>query len=239
MATAPATRRQSPRISVNDLARFMVSSDTARMGIIRRAREPGKPPIIRYRDARGPICTYLADARRSVNPLVTAERMFEQRAEDASVSTLKQDDARQSIEVLHAVQGMANQLASYDFAPAPTRQGKLQIGGVEVSVRADLLVIGHGRGEDQIGAAILRMTQDDASTDEARAKRREMGLYVATLAKQHLERNITTNRTPTNRLCMSIDVQHGEVFVTPNANARRLSDLEAACRVIAALWETA
>lgn len=217
----------------------MVSSETARMGIIRRAREPGKPPIIRYRDARGPICTYLADARRSVNPLVTAERMFQQRAEDASVSTLKQDDARQSIEVLHAVQGMANQLATYDFELAPSRQGKLQLGGVEVSVRADLLVMGRGRGEDQIGAAILRMTQDDSATDEARVRRREMGLYVATLAKQHLEQNIATNRTPANRLCMSIDVQHGEVFVTPNANARRLSDLEAACRVIAALWETA
>lgn len=174
-----------------------------------------------------------------MNPLNAAERMFEQRSGDPSVSALKQDDARQCIEVLRAVRGMANQLGAFDFEAAPVRQSKLNIGGVEVSVRADLLVMGRGRGEDQIGTAILRMTQDDAATDEARAKRREMGLCVATLARMHLDQNLATNRTPTNRLCMSIDLQHGEVFTAPNSNTRRMNDITAACQTIAALWETA
>src|SRR5438034_7735259 len=99
--------RPEPRISVNELALFMVSSDTARVGIVRRARYPQLPPIIRYRDARLPICQYLTDRRRAVNPLVDAEKMLRQRADDPSMSALRQDDARHSIEVLHAIQGMA------------------------------------------------------------------------------------------------------------------------------------
>jgi hypothetical protein len=92
------------------------------------------------------------------------------------------------------------------------------------------------KGIDQIGAAILRMTQADADSESAKSKRRDMGLYVATLARLHVEHNIPTDREPANRLCMSIDVQHGDVFVAPDANTRRMNDIENACRFIAALW---
>jgi hypothetical protein len=224
---------------VNDLALYMTSSDTARISIIRRAKHPQIPPIIRYRDARGPICAYLTDIRRSVNPLTAAEEMFEQRMGDSSESALRQDDAKNSIEVLHAVQRMKNQLGQFEFVTAPKNQSKLELGGVEISVRADMLVHGTSKaGVPQIGAAILRMTQDDADSESARSRRREMGLYVATLAGLHVDRNIQSVRDRSNKLCMSIDVQHGECFQAPDANTRRTNDLENACRFIAALWPT-
>ena len=234
----PPVTRASPRISVNELALFMLSSDTARLGIIRRAKNPQIPPIIRYRDVRGPVCSYLSDANRRLGPLTTAEEMFQQRAVDPSVSVLRQDDARNSIEVLHAVQGMANRLGSFDFHAAPATQAKLVLADVEISVRADLLVHGSARGQDQIGAAVLRLTQDDADTEPARTRRRDMGLYVATLARMHVEQNIHSNRQIANRLCMAIDVQHGELFQSPDSNTRRMADLENACRFIAAMWPT-
>jgi hypothetical protein len=237
MGRPPVVARATPRISVNDLALYMVSSETARLGIIRRAKYPQSPPIIRYRDVRAPICTYLTDMNRNVNPLVTAEQMLRQRSEDQAESSLRQDDARLSIEVLHAIQRMANQLAQFQFVAPPADQPRLTLGGVEVSVRADLLAHGSSRGQEQNGAAVLRMTQDDADTAPARARRREMGLYVATLARLHVDQNITSNRAVANRLCMSIDVQHGELFQAPDANTRRMNDVESACRFIAAIWE--
>ena len=173
-----------------------------------------------------------------MNPLVAAESMFSLRSQDPNESALRQDDARHSIEVLHAIQAMANQLASFDFHAAPQDQPTLSIVGVEISVRADLLVHGAVRNREQIGAAILRMTQDDADTDAARSRRQDMGFYVATLARVHLEANIKSDREPANRLCLSIDVQHGEAFACPNANTRRRNDLENACRFIAAVWRT-
>ncbi|WP_306025711.1 hypothetical protein [Oceaniradius stylonematis] len=238
MARQPATERTEPRISVNDLALFMVSSETARIGIIRRAKFPQAPPIIRYRDARRSICAYLADQNRSVNHLLVVEDTLRQRIDDPSTSPLMRDDAAHSIDVLHAVQGMQNRLAGYDFRVAPTQQAPLHLGGVTVSVRADLLVHGASRGVEQIGSALLRMTMDDADSEVARDRRRNMGLYAATLARLHTDQNITTNRDPANRLCMSIDIQHGEVFVAPNSNTRRTNDLGSACQMIAAIWPT-
>jgi hypothetical protein len=167
-----------------------------------------------------------------------AEHTFEQRAADSSESSLRQDDARQSIEVLHALQRMRNQLAPFDFVEAPQRQGTLRLADVEVSARADMLVHGDSRnGVPQIGSAILRMTQDDTESDSARSRRREMGLYVATIARLQTDQNISSAREPANRLCMSIDVQHGEVFLAPDSNTRRMNDVQNACQFIAAMWD--
>jgi hypothetical protein len=58
------------------------------------------------------------------------------------------------------------------------------------------------------------------------------------LARAHTEANLAGDRTTANRFCMSIDVQHGEVFVAPNSATRRMNDLTNACRFIAALWPT-
>lgn len=217
----------------------MVSSTTAQLGIVKRAKSPIPPPIIRYKDARPAITAYLTDPARKLNPLVLADQMFQQRVADMSESSLRRDDAAKSIEVLQAIQGMQNQLAQFSFAPAPAKQSKLALAGVEVSVYADMLVYGSAKGEDQIGAALLRMTQDDTSTDAAIERRRQMGLYVATMVRLHVDQNIQSERAPSNRLCMSIDVQHGEIFVAPNSNTRRVNDLTAACQMIAALWSGA
>lgn len=236
MARPPIPPRDDPRLSANDFALYMVSSDTARLGILRRAKYPQTPPLIRYRDVRGPVCQYLADPLRNLNVLVAAEQMFRQRIEDPASSPLMRDDAVHSIEVIAAVQRMRNQLAGFDFIGAPANQGRLVVNGVEISVRADLLVHGSARGIDQIGAAVLRMTAAEAANETAIERRRNMGLYVATLARRHVDENIQTNRQPQNRLCMSIDIQHGEVFQAPNANTRRMNDIESACVAIAAVW---
>lgn len=214
----------------------MVSSDTARLGIVRRAKHPQVPPIIRYRDVRPIVCSFLADDNRSVNRLTQGEQTFRQRMDDPAETSLRQDDARASIEVLRSVQGLSNQLGQFTFRTAPNQQPKLDLAGVEVSVRADLLVSAPIRGADHAGVAVLRLTQDDADTDAARSRRREMGLYVATLARMHIEQNFVPTSPISNRLCMSIDIQHGEVFQTPDANTRRRNDLENACRFISAIW---
>ena len=61
----------------------------------------------------------------------------------------------------------------------------------------------------------------------------------ATLLLRQIERSPISNRHPAARLCMSIDIQHGEIFVAPNSNARRMSDIENACLMIAAVWDRA
>ncbi len=228
----------SPRLSVNELANYMVSSETARIGIIRRAREPKTYVVSRYGGVRIPIRKFLVDPNHDPEPLREAEKKLSLRASDLSNSAMRRGDAERSIEVLRRIQQMEEELASYRFASPPGRQGKLLIGGVEVSVRADLLVYGSARGRDEAGAAVLRMTKDDTSTRTSKERRKQMGQHVATLALMHVENLAPNGRVPSRRLCMSIDVQHGAVFTAPRYYTRRRKDLESACTFIAAVWDT-
>ena len=194
--------RKSPRISANNLARYMVVSETAKLSsIIRRARDPKAYITSRYGDARNAITGFLADRRRSLSRLATAEQAMNQRLADPSTRAKKKEDASLSIEVLHAIQGMQNQLAGYDFQPAPARQDKLHIAGVDISVKADLLVHGRSGKADHLGAALLRMTKDDATTDMAQDRRKRMGQYSAMLVYLHVMQNLDIGeRTPKHTL---------------------------------------
>lgn len=225
---------KKPRVSVNELAHFMVASETARHGIVRRAREPKHFVVTRYRDVRTTLCSYLTDPNHNTGILDQAETMFVHRTKDPAESDLRRDDAKHSIEVLHAMPSMLKALAPYEFVSAPQRQKKLTVSGVEVSVRPDLYVLGSNK---RIGSAVLRMTKDDKTTPAAQDKRRQMGLYASTIIMMHMQaHNTQKNRLPAAKLCLAIDVQHGKVFTAPTFYKKRIHDLESACVTIAALW---
>jgi hypothetical protein len=227
-----------PKISANELARFLVSKPTTQVSIVKSAKYPQKAPIIRYSDARRAIVEYLTDMSRSISPLVAAEQMFLQRSKDPAEGSLRQDDATKSIEVIRAIKDMSNQLSGFNFEAAPKKQKKLLLEGVQISVYADFIAKGKDKGVEQIGASMLRMTQDDSSTEAAKQKRKNMGLYVATLLRLHVDQNLSADDTPASRLCMSIDVQHGEAFSAPKAMTQRTKDITGACQMISALWPT-
>ena len=217
----------------------MVASDASRMSILRQVKMPPThhPRVIRYAETRRAICAFLADPARNISHLTSVENLLTQRAGDPSVSCFRQNDAKQSIAALHDLQAMQNRVAGYFFVEAPKEQPKLTIAGVEVSVRADVLVEGRGRRSGQLGAAVLRMTKDDATTSAARAKRKDMGLYAAAIVRRHVEQNLLgPGQKVAAGLCMSIDVQHREIFVAPPARTRRMQDIESACQMIAAMW---
>ena len=230
----PSARRSKPRISANQLAEYMTATDAARPGIIRSARDPQETLTVRYSYARRAICAFLIDMRRDINPLVTMEKRLQNRSDDPDLTCWARDDARRSIEAMWAAYRIRNDVAKHVFVSNTKRAATyLQLSGVAVSVRPDLYVHGRARGVNQIGAAILRMTKDDGSTSD---KRKEMGRYVATLLRLALDANNPTNREPVTRLCMSIDVQKGSVFVAQRAFTQRLNNLRGACMGIAALW---
>lgn len=164
--------------------------------------------------------------------------MFDQRVDDASLSDFVRDDAAKSLDAFDAFDRMRNEIAGFDYQPAPKRQPKLTLADVPVSVYADVLIHRDYRGVGQIGGAIFRMTlPDEEEGESATTKRREMGLYAATLVQMHIRENLAGNRTPAHQLCWAIDVQCGEKHIAPRTYAQRAQNLENACRFIAAMWD--
>lgn len=221
---------QSPRISANELARYMVSTDPVRLTILTRSKFPRDYITTRYNDVRRPLVQFLTDAARDPAPLAVAKAKMARRAASSADRPNRRNDALKSIEVLEAATRMADALAPYTFQPAPVRQAKLSLSGVAISVRADLLVFDKRRSADRVGAAILRMSMAERSEPQV------MGEYVATLLRMHVEANLQLNRIPTPRLCMSIDVRTGDVIAAPRSDRTRIRRMESACAFISSIW---
>lgn len=231
--------RSEPRISANELARYMVTPEPGRLGIIRRARESATPLRIRYAELRSGIAAFLADFRRPLGVLHELQASLEQRRDDPRESEFGRQDAISSLAALDAFMLMQNQLNGYRFISSPPTS-PLAMGGVNVSIHLDLLALGERVGDNRCGGVLFRLTKaDDGETDSAASKRRDMGAYAATLAMMQARSLDALPAVVHHDFCMSIDVQCREVHTASRNFATRAARLEAACRFIAAIWPSA
>tara|TARA_R110000851_G_scaffold270099_1_gene422755 strand:- start:609 stop:1298 length:690 start_codon:yes stop_codon:yes gene_type:complete len=225
------------RLSANQLAKYMVSSETAKIGIIAEAKQEGNAKSIRYKDAREAVKGYLTSPNRDRRIIDAAINRFDQMSRDSTLTTFKRSDAQSSADALRAFETLKNQLGGFEYFAAPQRQPKLEIAGVEISTRLDLLIRREYREEKQVGGVIFRWTQADDETEAAIAKRRDMGTYAATLVHMHVGQHFAHSMAPAYPICLSVDVQFGDVIAAPKTFSQRAKNMENACRFISAIWD--
>lgn len=231
------TRVHQPKISANDLAKFMVTAEVGREGIVKAAKYPKKPLVIRYRDARLAIKRAMCDIVNERRIINEARNELAGRVEEGTASDFSRDDAAQSIEALDAYLALRNQFVGFDFVQAPTSQPKLEISGVNVSVTCDVIIHNEVRGIPYMGAALLRMTKpDEDESDRASEKRNEMGKYAATLVYMQAKNLNLEDRKCKPDLCWSVDVRSRDIHKAPASIVRRIGNIEAACRTILDIW---
>jgi hypothetical protein len=216
----------------------MVSGDTGRVGIIRRAREPKTAVTVRYDKVREDIRQYLCDQARTRRTLAALQNKYQSMADDPSLTTWAREDARLSVDVLNSLARMENQIAGGHFLPAPRRQVPLMLGGVIVSVQLNLLMQRERAGQTEIGGILFRLTKADEETDAAATKRKEIGGFAATLALMQTQARHTHQGLPHHQLSASFDIQCEDVHWAPRSYAKKAKDLENACRFIAAIWDS-
>jgi hypothetical protein len=238
MAVSHYREQKTPRISANELARFMVATDLGREGIIRNARWQGTVRVVRYRKARGCIGRFLADKARSHQIIADGRAEFEAILDNPFATPFQQEDARASILALDNFQRRWNQLGlgGFNFAPAP-RLSPIVMEGVEVTVTLDSLV--KVPDPDRVGGILLRMARGTTGeTEGAASKRREIGRNAAVLIFLGVSEHLPKIGTPSPEHCFSVDVQHGEAHATPRNYLPIGDNMRAACRAIAAQWDT-
>jgi len=103
----------------------------------------------------------------------------------------------------------------------------VELGGVDLSVRPDVLIEG-----PEIGAAKIYLSKTAPLTKDAKGKPGSASFASAAL---HLWAEHQSGSAAAER-CLVVDVFAGEVYAAPARNATRREHLEAACEEIAAMW---
>ncbi len=152
------------------------------------------------------------------------------------------DEALRCVEIIELFERQENALGMRPMALSePPDFDAIEVEGVMVSIRPDLLVQGSG---GHVGAAILRVAKapDPAAckTDEARDRRgnhrRETAHYLIALMQMLLEAQDGELGTPDRDLCFVADVRLGERIGPAADHAVRLRDIRGACAQIRSLW---
>lgn len=237
MATPGSLRERShPQISANDLALYMESSESSKLGIIRRNKYPSMHPNKRYQEAKRRLTAFLADDVRDKTKLASAIEYFRQIADDNSYLISKREDARTSAHAIEAFFVAYNtlDLAKLTFRLPEERLDPLVVSGVKVPTTLDLYSLLPVRGVDHHGGVILRLTMAE-ETDGGRSRREAIGHYAATLAYLQMADKKPFGDEPLARICLQIDVQN-QMKCEARAGSRRIKDLESACTMIAHVW---
>lgn len=238
----PPDQRPNARLSASQLADYLVApTPIGQMGILRQAKNPGpnRPMIIQYQHAKRAIAECLRN-RGAMNRIAAQAILdLERRRDSVDSSPLVRDDAQRSIDVIEQFQRSANALEIWqsEYEEPPARPAPLNINGVEISVYPDVLALAQVRGDNRVGQVFIRCTIGQ-SGEPAENRRVEANNYLATIAHIHATHYLEHRGNPYAPSSFVLDVPRRRVTRAPANNARRISNIEMACTMIAALWPT-
>lgn len=219
------------RISVNKLAELLVTANPARRRkIIQDQKYPSTSIVALYRLAYEPIKEFLTNGRNEQSLTDAISRL----RNDRSGSEWSINDRWNTADALEEFSKLAELVPNDSgevYEQGSQDAPKLNIAGVDISVRPDFLIGFTSRGKIYTGALKLHFIKNPDS-----ALSRTGAEYVATLMNRWLEDNGPDGSIPSHRHCMCIDVFRGTVVTAPKSTTRRMSEVTAACEEIAARW---
>jgi hypothetical protein len=226
---ATDTTRRAPRISVNKLGEYMTATPLRRRRIVQDQKRPKGFILPRYNEAQDAITKYLLGGKQDAGLLLSEiERL------NLAPSATEWESSRKRLasEAMQSFLEIADDidLAGLQATLGGNIQPRLSIGGLEVSVRPEILLGGTDRqGEPIAGALKLYFSKTNPLTQDSAA-------YIATAVHAFVEAHMQPAHADP-RHCRVIDVFGRKVFTAPRASARRRNDLAAACEEIARAWE--
>ena len=225
------------QITATDLALYIVSTPPQQLAIIRRHKYPTGHPPRQYSAARASITDYLASHHRDATLLAAeVERLTEIANQNTTKPSLREESLRSIAAINAFLEGGQDlsELRKTSFSRMTTKLPPIDIRGVSVKVTFALIATKKVKGVDNVGGVILKLTQPETG-DSAIGKREEIGKLIATLAFLQCQANMPETPPVHPSLCMAIDVQQKRVYST-NSRDRRITQINTACQMIAAIW---
>jgi hypothetical protein len=216
--------RTVPRISISKLGEYMVATPARRRGIIRDQKQPREVIVARYNDVYGAV----AECLLRNGDVSTVHERLEKLYQAVPKTTWEAQDKQLSADALEAFLTFVDEIDLSGLEVVrPGDTPMMQVGGVGVSVRPELLLRRAGE-TTPAGAVKLYVSKLFALDDKS-------GAYVATVLHQFVD-DVISSRSAQSDACIVIDIFERRVHVAPRAYKKRRNDIEAACEEIAQRW---
>lgn len=217
-----------PRISINQLAKYLSVNAPARRRIILEQKQPKAFKVNYYDFSVQPIIEFFMNCCDDEEIIVKA-------IEDLCTRTAKSeyDETRLSVNA-EALQAFLDSYDALNFDGLKPKQignncPKIMAGGVDISVRPEILLSGTHKKQAITGAVKLYFGKNDPLTKESAP-------YISAVVNRFVDENYAKKGQPSRKHCQVFDVFAGVVFEAPLSTTKRFRDVEYACQEIAMWW---
>jgi hypothetical protein len=218
-----------PRISVNELAKFINAKAARQRAILRDQKFPGEFKGMYYKESTQAISTCIASNLENTSVLDRAVQALEQQTPD-KIGTQRRLDS--NIDAIQTFSAMLDEIDLKGATPSlgPNVASPLMIRNVRVSVRPEILLKGTGKSKiDLVGGLKLHFSRTNSLGDDGAG-------YVSAVLQEHAKTHQANDGDAFGPYCCVVDV--GRQMMCPGVKAviNRMKDVEAACTNIFALW---
>jgi len=234
----------TPRMTAVALAEYLVLKADPQASVLHDSRYSQTNIRAAYASARHAFRAYNVDPLRPIGTLNKVKDSLQRKIDDPSTSERAAARLVRETELIDMFLLRENALGLRSLPlEKPPKFEPLDIAGVAVSVQPDFLVRPIGGG---VGGAFLRVTKapdPDACRTEAKKHergehRREMARYMLALLELVLRGRPEFSGNVDRSLLFVSDVRLGERVSPGSDHTARLRDIEAACRQVAAQWDS-
>ncbi len=219
----------TPRISVNKLAEYIVSKGGRQRQILRDQKFPTDYKGPYYKEASEPIGKVLADNLEDLTPISRAIAVLNQ-MQPEKIGTQRRINS--NIDALESFESMLDKI---DFQGATPSLGahapeKLKLQNVIISVRPEIILRGKGKANKKlIGGMKLHFPRTFRLNEDAAG-------YVSAIVQEYFKTHFSDDGEPYGPYCSVLDIGSQSVFAGVKSTAQRMKDVAAECRNIADLW---
>lgn len=218
----------TPRISINQLAKYLSASPATRRRIILDQKQPKSFMVNYYDYANKSIINFILGGCKDEEIIVKEiSSLYEKEAQS------EYDETRISVNI-EALQAVLDSYEQVELDGLKLKQiqnecPKITISGVDISVRPELLMKGRYKEKGIIGALKIYYSKNDPLSEESAS-------YISAIVGQFIEENFTKKLEMSPKLCQVYDIFAGTVYVAPTAIKKRFRDVQYACQEIALWW---
>jgi hypothetical protein len=221
--------RKLPRISLNALTAYLAGTPTRRRRIIADQKRPQAVGMMYYQPAQTAITRFLASSGRNESLLRDAMQALHAQP---TVSEFEQHRWQSNAQAIEALLEFHHGLErpGYVGTPGGNIQPKLEFGGLDLSVRPDVILRNDDANhEPSVGAIRLYFGKHDPLSET-------IGRYSSAILLEFL-RQFHVDRKAVPRATLVVDVFARRIHEAPASSQRLMSDVRAACGEIARMWE--
>jgi hypothetical protein len=219
------------KISVNQLAKFLVSNSGQHRAIIKAQLEDNVFMGAYYRDAQRAITDFLLDSSRNEEKIAKAINEMDNTTANKDYERAR---LKNNIEALDSFLIMSDEIQCMEDCQISSISAscpKVIIEDVAISVFPECIIAGNYKSKNICGAVKLYFSKSDILSDE-------MAATITVLTKKFLEENYPHLGSVRNQLCQVVDVFGRTVYPTPASYIRKINEISAACAEIKFWWNS-